>query len=153
MDVLEQFFERTIEAAKKDEFFKDTYEARRRFFRLASYGCYSRKDLSRLLLRQIRTYQYFVTFCEAIFPKDRYQPTQYKRNRRPAFRGDSYHGNENFLADTYRLKGLTQPEVFFFMHLLKMPSTLLCHISTTSCSTTTSTTTPNTRAPLTLCIV
>ena len=123
MDALEQFFERTVEDAKMDEFFKDTYEARRRFFRLASYGCYSRKDLSRLLLRQIRTYQYFVTFCEAIFPKDRYQPTQYKRNRRPAFRGDSYHGNENFLADTYRLKGLTQPEVFFFIHLLRVLGT------------------------------
>ena len=45
MDALEQFFERTVEDAKMDEFFKDTYEARRRFFRIAYYGCYYRKDL------------------------------------------------------------------------------------------------------------
>lgn len=32
MDALKQFFERTVKDAKRDEFFKGTYETRRRFF-------------------------------------------------------------------------------------------------------------------------
>ena len=49
MDARKKFLHATRKAAAKDNFFPNTYELRRRAFRLASYGCYSKKDLLRLL--------------------------------------------------------------------------------------------------------
>ena len=123
MDSIAQFYDRTNEHAEKDDFFQNRYELRRHAFRLASYGCYSRKYLQSLLDCGQSTYHKIWRFCEAIFPKDRFRPAQYERRCGPAFRGDSYHGNENFLADTYCLKGLSQAEVFFFIHLLRVLGT------------------------------
>ena len=124
MDARETFLEAARKAAAKDNFFPNTYELRRRAFRLASYGCYSKKDLLRLLGCKKRSYHNFLTLCETTLPEDRYQPTQHKRHRRPAFRGDSYHGNENFLAATYCLKSMTEREIFFYIHLLRVLSDL-----------------------------
>ena len=124
MDAHKKFLHATRKAATKDNFFPNTYELRRRAFRLASYGCYSKKDLLRLLGCKTRSYHNFLTLCETTLPEEHYQPTQHKRHRRPAFRGDSYEGNENFLAVTYRLKSLTEREIFFYIHLLRILSDL-----------------------------
>lgn len=124
MDARERFLAATSKAAAKDNFFPNTYELRRRAFRLASYGCYSKKDLLHLLGCKPRSYHNFLTLCETVLPEEHYQPTQHKRHRRPAFRGDSYDGNENFLAATYCLKSMTEREIFFYIHLLRVLSDL-----------------------------
>lgn len=120
MEPRDQFLSDINERAEKDNLFPNTYELRRRAFRLISYGCYSKKDLIFLLGRKYRTYNNVLSLCATVLPEHRYQSIRYKHHQRPAFRGDSYDGNENFLAETYRLKSLTVREIFFYIHLLRI---------------------------------
>lgn len=101
--------------------FPGSYEEIRRFLRYASYGCYSRNDLTQMF-SAVRKYHNYHRLCMDVLP-DQYQTTNYKKNKRPAIRGSSYDGNENFLAETYCLKTLTTNQIFLLTWLLHVLNT------------------------------
>jgi len=96
-----------------------TYDNSRRFLRYFSYGCYSIDTLQILIPCSRESYYAFQKLYRDILPKDRYISEKVDKKKRPALRGDAYYGNENFLAETFRVKSLRELEIFFFLHILQ----------------------------------
>ena len=103
--------------ANKDQLYA-AYDNSRRFLRCFSYGCYDIETLQEIIPCSRELYFAFQRLYRDILPEDRYISEKVAKKKRPAFRGDSYYGNENFLAETFRVKSLREPEIFFFLHLL-----------------------------------
>lgn len=103
--------------ANKEQF-HSSYDNSRRFLRYFSYGCYSIDTLLDLIPCSKESYFAFQKLYQDILPSERYVSEKVEKKNRPAFRGDAYYGNENFLAETFRVKSLRERVIFFFIHLL-----------------------------------
>ena len=102
-------------------FFRDDYEALRRLLRPLSYGCYSKDDLIALSGTSKSNVNHWSEYLQDILPEDdAWMLTSHEKQQRLQIKGDSYAGNDNYLAETFFLKSLKKMDVSLLLNILRI---------------------------------
>lgn len=99
-------------------YIKSTDELRP-FLELAGYGCYSRRQMKRLLPKG-GTYDKRIEFLNTCLDSDYWHYTQQGKERRFAFHGDAYHPKVNGLLPIFSMKSLDLQWLLCYLAILSV---------------------------------
>lgn len=98
--------------------YSKTYNNLRQFLRLLSYGCYHRNIFKKFNINP-RSYDDDLRQLRFFLPPKHLQETHHQKKSHFTFAGDAYHGSNNYLIHSFKIKSLLPSYCLYTITLLQ----------------------------------
>ena len=103
-----------------DDRLTNDYETLQRRLRLMSYGCYSKKDLRKMLGVGGSSVSHYDNFLRNILPDDMVMEAGRGKKTRVQIKGDSYYVRNNYLAEMYFIEKPQGDDLLYYIAALRI---------------------------------